>query len=162
MGFVHFFSYLCAQIHSLLQTMRHILSILFVLTLCLTAAAKPKSRTVYMFGVGVSFTDSVAYLTEVHPVTPVYIETSTGFLYDRSLYALQLKNILEEKYNLPNTTCVVFFDKSRKKMERKREKVRKGYLDSESFTIMRMPRELFTFFPVEWESHEPTNPFEEQ
>ncbi len=142
--------------------MRHILSILFVLTLCLTAAAKPKSCTVYMFGIGVSFTDSVAYLTEVHPVTPAYIESSTGFLYDRSLYALQLRNLLEEKYNLPNTTCVVFFSKSRKKMERKREKVRKGYLDTEAITVMRMPKELFTFFPEEWESHEPVNPFEEQ
>lgn len=142
--------------------MKHILSILFVLTLCFTAAAKPKSCTVYMFGVGVSFTDSIAYLTEVHPVTPAYIETNTGFLYDRSLYALQLRNLLEENYNLPNTTCVVFFDKSRKKMERKRDKVREGYLSSGAFRVMRMPKELFTFFPEEWESHEPTDPFAEQ
>ncbi|MBP5195826.1 MAG: hypothetical protein J6035_00255 [Bacteroidaceae bacterium] len=142
--------------------MKHILSLLFALTLCLTSLAKPKPCTVYMFGVGVSFTDSIAYLTEVHPVTPAYIETSTGFLYDRSLYALQLKNLLEEKYHLPNTTCVVFFSKSKKKSERKREKVRNGYLGSEAVTVMRMPKEIFTFFPEEWESHETTDPFEEQ
>lgn len=114
-----------------------------------------------MFGFGASFTDSVAYITEVHPVTPAYIETSTGFLYDRSLYALQLRNFMEEKYQLVNPTCVVFFSTKKKKMASKREKLRKRYLDAEGFTLMRLPEELFTFIPEDFESHELTNPFEE-
>ena len=142
--------------------MKQLLSLLIVGILCVSASAKPKARTVYMFGIGVSFTDSVAYLTEVQPVTPAYIESATGFLYDRSLYALQLRNLLEETYNLPNTTCVVMFSRSQKKMDKKREKMRKRFMKDESLTLMRMPLAAFKFFPEEWDSHETTDPYKEQ
>lgn len=141
--------------------MKHILSILILAMCCAGLSAKPKKCTVYMFGFGASFTDSVAYITEVQPVTPAYIETSTRFLYDRSLYALQLRNFMEEKYQLMNPTCVVFFSTKKGKMASKREKLRKRYLDAEGFTLMRLPAELFTFVPEDFESHELTDPFEE-
>jgi hypothetical protein len=47
-------------------------------------------------------------------------------------------------------------------MTSKREKLRKRYLDAEGFTLMRLPAELFTFVPEDFESHELTDPFEEQ
>jgi hypothetical protein len=47
-------------------------------------------------------------------------------------------------------------------MTSKRERLRKRYLDAESFTLMRLPSELFTFSPEDFESHELTDPFKEQ
>lgn len=123
--------------------------------------AKPKKCTVYMYGIGASFTDSVAYITEVQPVEPAYIETSTGFLYDRSLYALQLRNLLEEQYGIKDPTCVVFFSKKKRSMERSREKIKKGYIAGDGFRVMRMPLGAFSFTPEPWEMHEVTDPFAE-
>ena len=100
-----------------------------VLTFCATSiTAKPKQTKVYIFGVSINFTDSTTYLTDVQVLEPAYIETKTGFLYDRSIYSQQLQMWVEHAKGQPNTTCTVFFSTSKSKLEEKFIKARCPYL----------------------------------
>lgn len=107
-----------------------------------------------MFGFAASFADSVVLITDVQLIEPAYIETSTKFLYDRSLYSLQLQNFCEEKLNMPRTTCAVFFGTKRKSVEKIKEKVRKRYLKSNIVSVQTLTE--FKFYPEEWTEHEMT------
>lgn len=85
------------------------LILIALLALCTTdAVAKPKQAKVYVFGVSINFTDSVTYITDVQTLDPAYIDTKTGFLYDRSIYSQQLQIWIEYNMKQPNTTCTIF------------------------------------------------------
>lgn len=116
--------------------------------------AKPKKRVVYMFGVSASFTDSIAYITDVQRMDPVYIESKTGFLYDRSIYSQQLQTFMEEKMGRPHTTCTIFFSKKKRKLENKYLKVIKFHKKRNSLNIRQMETGAFKFVPEEWTEHE--------
>lgn len=128
------------------------LTTVLLLGLSLTAIAKPKKTQVWMFGFSASFTDSTIYISNIQLVDPVFIESSTGFLYDRSIYSLQVENFVEEQLGKPRTTCTIFFDKKRKKMDNKLFSIRKRFLRDGSMTVM--PLEGFTFVPVDWTEHD--------
>ena len=116
--------------------------------------AKPKKRVVYMFGLSASFTDSVAYITDVQRMDPVYIESKTGFLYDRSIYSQQLQVFMEEKMGRPHTTCTVFFSKKKNKLEKKYLKIIKFHKKRNRLNIRQMEAGIFKFTPEEWTEHE--------
>ncbi len=136
------------------MTKKIILALLIALVSTGTILAKPKKRVVYMFGVSVSFTDSVAYITEIQRMDPVYIESKTGFLYDRSIYSQQLQMFMDEKMGRPNTTCTVFFSKKKKKMENKYLKVMKNYKKRNKLNMRQLESGTFKFKPEEWTEHE--------
>ena len=126
-----------------------------VLTFCATSiTAKPKQTKVYIFGVSINFTDSTTYLTDVQVLEPAYIETKTGFLYDRSIYSQQLQMWVEHAKGQPNTTCTVFFSTSKSKLEEKFIKVRNKYTKDQSTILKRLDAGEFKFIPQEWTEHE--------
>lgn len=126
-----------------------------LLTLCTTdAVAKPKQTKVYVFGVSINFTDSVTYITDIQTIDPAYIETKTGFLYDRSIYSQQLQIWIEYNMNQPNTTCTIFFSKSKSKLENKYVKVRDKIRKDESTVLKTIDAGKFKFIPQEWSEHE--------
>lgn len=126
-----------------------------LLTLCTTSiTAKPKQTKVYIFGVSINFTDSVTYMTDVQILEPAYIETKTGFLYDRSIYSQQLQIWVEYAKGQPNTTCTVFFSTSRSKLEKKFIKVRNKYNKDQSTILKSLDAGEFKFIPQEWTEHE--------
>ena len=126
-----------------------------LLTLCATSiTAKPKQTKVYIFGVSINFTDSVTYMTDVQILEPAYIETKTGFLYDRSIYSQQLQIWVEYAKGQPNTTCTVFFSTSRPKLEKKFIKVRNKYNKDQSTILKSLDAGEFKFIPQEWTEHE--------
>ena len=126
-----------------------------LLTLCTTdAVAKPKQTKVYVFGVSINFTDSVTYITDVQTIDPAYIETKTGFLYDRSIYSQQLQIWIEYNMKQPNTTCTIFFSKSKSKLENKYVKVRDKIRKDESTVLKTIDAGKFKFIPQEWSEHE--------
>ena len=84
---------------------------------------------IYMFGFAASFTDSTVYFTPVQAVDSVWIDSKTGFLMGRDNYSLQLKNMLANKMQRPNRTCIVMFGKKRKDLENKFLKMQKLYTD---------------------------------
>ena len=131
------------------------LILIAVLALCTTdAVAKPKQAKVYVFGVSINFTDSVTYITDVQTLDPAYIDTKTGFLYDRSIYSQQLQIWIEYNMKQPNTTCTIFFSKNKSKLESKYVKVRDKIRKDDTTVLKTIDTGKFKFIPQEWSEHE--------
>ena len=104
---------------------------------------------VYMFGFAASFTDSVAYQTDVQQIDSAWLDEHK-FLVDRSLYSLQLQYHLEGKEHKQNTTCTVFFNTNRRRLERTWRKVHKRYEQSEGLHLTALPKTSFAFKAEEY------------
>lgn len=132
---------------------RHITILLGVLMLggVLTAqgAKEPKMKRLYMFGFAASFTDSVAYQTEIQRIDSAWIDEHK-FLVDRSLYSLQLQYHLEGVEKKRNTTCTVFFNTNLRRLERKWRRVHRRYEKVEGMHLTTLPREKFFFAAEEY------------
>ena len=127
--------------------------ILFVLlsafSIGMQAEKKPRMQTVYIFGFSASFTDSLAYLTDVMQLDSAYV-TTKGFLADRSLYSLQLENYVQEKYNLLHTTNAVFFSLKKNTLDKKYDRVKRMYQSGENLKLNLLHTEDFRFLPQEY------------
>ncbi|MBR5465833.1 MAG: hypothetical protein IKU79_00220 [Bacteroidaceae bacterium] len=131
------------------------ISLIAILSLhVINAEAKPKAQKVYIFGVSTNFTDSITYITDIQVINPAYIETKTGFLYDRSIYSQQLQIWIEHFKKQPNTTCTIFFSKKRNSLEKKYIKVRDKNLKDKSTYLKVLDAGEFKFTPIEWTEHE--------
>ena len=70
-----------------------------LLVVCTTdVTAKPKQTKLYIFGVSMNFTDSLTYMTDIQTLEHAYVDSKTGFMYDRSIYSQQLQIWIE--YNM--------------------------------------------------------------
>lgn len=131
------------------------LAITALMLICATDIySKPKQTKIYIFGVSINFTDSTTYITDVQALEPAYIETRTGFLYDRSIYSQQLQIWVEHAKNQPNTTCTVFFSENKSQLEKKYIKVRNNYNKDQSTKLKTLNAGEFKFIPQEWTEHE--------
>ena len=81
----------------------------------------------YMFGFAASFNDTIVHFTNIQAIDSAWVDGKTKFLMGRNLYSTMLRNYLE-KNQLPYRTCVVFYDKSLKKLQKKFVKMKKLYL----------------------------------
>ena len=125
------------------------LSLLTVVAVAMAGNTQPRHKKVYMFGVGQSFTDSLAYVTEVQEIE-AYIMPN-GFLSERSLYTLQLNNYLVAKRDREHMTCAVFFNTSKSKADKKLDKIRKKYRKGFLGTrLIELRIDEFQFKPEEW------------
>lgn len=131
-----------------------LLTIALLLLCAVDMQAKPKPEKVYIFGVSISFTDSVTYFTDIQILQPAYIESKNGFLYDRSIYSQQLQVWVEHAKDRPHTTCMVFFDTNRNKLEKKYVKIRNKYNKDRSTHLKSLNVGEFRFIPLEWTEHE--------
>ena len=126
-----------------------------MLSLCsLSVEAKPKQTKLYVFGVSMNLTDSVTYITEVQLIDPAFVETKTGFMYDRSIYSQQLQLWVEYNKNQPASTCTIFFSEKKSKIDKKYAKVRNRYLKDQGTILRSLSVEDFQFIPQEWSEHE--------
>lgn len=131
------------------------LAITALMLICATDIySKPKQTKIYIFGVSINFTDSTTYITDIQALEPAYIETRTGFLYDRSIYSQQLQIWVEYAKNQPNTTCTVFFSENKSQLEKKYIKVRNNYNKDQSTKLKTLNAGEFKFIPQEWTEHE--------
>lgn len=133
-----------------IPNMKSIKVFVVFLLLALTAlglSAKSDVRTtkVYMFGFALSLTDSVVYLTDVQAVDSAQVEKKYGFLYGRSLYAAQLQSHIENTHNKPNTTCVVFFNPKKSKLEGEYIEIRKRYSKDKDVILTPVGVDAFQF-----------------
>lgn len=129
------------------------LTLIFLLC-AINTEAKPKQTKVYVFGVSVNFTDSLTYMTDIQTLDQAYIETKTGFLYDRSIYSQQLQIWVENTKNQPYTTCTIFFSESKSKLEKKYKKVEAKYNKDQSTILKKLEAGEFKFRTIEWTEHE--------
>ena len=109
----------------------------------------PKMQRVAMFGVGISFTDSVVYETEVQVLDSVWVNPGHDFLEDRTLYSLQLQYFMEQQ-GVKNAVCTVLFNKSPSSLKSQWEKIRKRHTQSESQRFKIVPLSEFRFRPEEY------------
>lgn len=116
--------------------------------------AKRKETKVYVFGISTNFTDSITYMTDIQVLEPAYIETTSGFLYDRSIYSQQLQLWVEEVKGQPYTTCALFFSESKSKIEKKYKKVQEKLYKDQSTIVKSLEPGEFVFKPQEWTEHE--------
>ena len=124
--------------------MKKIFSILFILCLVVPSLsfakdgkkkeAKKKIKTeVYVWGVSLSFSDSVAYFTEIQHIEGAIIENN--MLPNRHLYAYELKDYMSYNEDKPGRTSFIYFSDKRSKLEKKELKVRKKLLYNSEKTV---------------------------
>lgn len=109
---------------------------------------KPRLQKVTLFGVATSFTDSVAYITDVQELE-VYVMPN-GFLADRSLYSLQFNNYLVAHQGREGMTCAIFFGKKRTRIEKRYQRVCKRIRQANDVVLYPLGTEHFRFEKEEW------------
>ena len=96
--------------------------------------AKKKIKTeVYVWGVSISFSDSVAYFTEIQHIEGAIIEDK--LLPNRHLYAYELKDYMSYEENMPGRTSFIYFSDKRSKLEKKEQKVKKRLVEGGEKTV---------------------------
>lgn len=118
-------------------------------TMGMAAKNTPEMTRIYMFGFAASFTDSVAYQTDIQQIDSAWLDNH-GLLLDRSLYSLQLQYYIEGQRQRKNATCTVFFNTNRRRLERTWNKVHKRYERAEGLQLNTLPPADFTFKAEEY------------
>ena len=88
--------------------------------------ALQKQERLYVYGVATSFNDSTVYITEIQQLDSAWVDTKTGFLYSRNNYSFQLRDHLKAN-GFATPTCVTYFAKTRKEIEKKYVALKKRY-----------------------------------
>ena len=124
--------------------MKKFISILFVLCLVMPSLSfakggkkkesKKKIQTeVYVWGVSLSFSDSIVYFTEIQRVEGAIIEDK--LLPNRHLYAYELKDYMSYEEGKPGRTSFIYFSDKRSKLEKKEQKVKKKLIEGGEKTV---------------------------
>ena len=123
--------------------MKKIFSIIFILCLVIPSLsfakdgkkkeAKKIKTEVYVWGVSLSFSDSVVYFTEIQHIEGAIIEDK--LLPNRHLYAYELKDYMSYEENMPGRTSFIYFSDKRSKLEKKEQKVKKRLVEGGEKTV---------------------------
>lgn len=120
-------------------------AVALVFTMCSAFCLKKEGyKPVYAFGVSASFTDTVVYYTEIQVLDSASLDKN-GFLPQRELYSYQLKNYLELDKGLANRTCMIYFSKNEKKLEKEITRILGKYKKNESVSIEKIDPNHFKF-----------------
>lgn len=113
------------------KTVRNILCVMLLLLLpatAMTAQAKG-NKTVFIFGLSMSFNDSTVYFTEIQQLDSAMLIKHKNFLYGRDHYSYQLKSYMQGQ-NVASPTCVIIYSTTRNKIEKKYLKMRRHFQKS--------------------------------
>ena len=111
-----------------MNTLKYMVLALLLAATATTAEAKiVVTEHMYIFGFSASFNDSILYITDIQDVQGASYETKSDFLVGREYYSTQLKEFLAEKMGQPNRVCLVLFATTKKKAEKKYQKLKKKY-----------------------------------
>ncbi len=108
---------------------KHIIISILALLLCVSGAKAKKSNQVqkiYIFGMAASFTDTIVHFTPIEEIDSAWIEKKR-FLLGREEYSYQLREYLSSQMLMPQRTCIVVYDKKRKKLEKKYARMMRLY-----------------------------------
>lgn len=101
----------------------------------LSVSAKKDKDVAYLFGVSYAYNDSIVYFTEVQPVEGIKLKSHSRILPDRQHYAYELKDYMNFTEGKPGRISVIYFAKSRKKLEKVEAKVKKKILHKDNRTV---------------------------
>lgn len=102
---------------------------------------------VYAFGFSTSFNDTVVYLTTIQLLPDACIQKGTNFLIERDKYSEQFKKHLESK-NFGHETSAVFYNKSKKELEKTYIKVRRHQQKKKGIKFIEIPLSDFSFTSI--------------
>lgn len=110
--------------------------LLVAFSFCATVlSAKSKSDEVYLLGVSFSYGDSIVYFTELLPLEGVELESRSRILPNRQHYAYELKDYMTFQEGKSGRTSVIYFAKTRKKLEKIEAKVKNKILHKDKKTV---------------------------
>ncbi len=134
-----------------------LLSLVLMLTISVANAIE-KPTKVYAYGFSASFNDSTVYFTDIMEIDSAWTDSKTNFLYGRDSYSYQLKSYLQGQ-GVDSPTCIVSFDKSRKKAEKKYLKLQRKYTDKkrDSYIVKYIATSDFKFEAVSAADDESAN-----
>ena len=98
---------------------------------------KDHGKSVYAFGVGASFTDTIVYFTEIQKLDSVKLGKD-GFLPHRDHY-------LEFNSLQPNSTCMIYFSDNLNKLEKEASKILGKYRKSKNVVVQKIELDKFSF-----------------
>ena len=101
----------------------------------------------YICGFATSFNDSTVYFTEIQYMDSTYTDSKTGFLYSRDNYSYQLRGHMQ-KNGVANPTCITFFSKKRKDVEKKYAALKKRYATKGRYDVKYLLASDFAFTPI--------------
>ena len=125
--------------------MKRIVSIFFILCFivpCAVSAKNDKKKKeskkkvvtdVYVWGVSLSFSDSIVYFTEIQHVDGAVIEDK--FLPNRHMYSYELKDYMSFEEGMPGRTSFIYFSDKRSDLEKKEQKVKKKLVERQGKTV---------------------------
>jgi hypothetical protein len=116
----------------MMKTLKYLVLTLVLAATATTVEAKHvKTSHMYMFGFAASFVDSTLYLTDVQDVEGAWYDTKDKALLLRDAYSDQLKEYMKEKMGKSNRVCLVIFATTKKKAEKKYQKLKKKYMSKD-------------------------------
>lgn len=101
----------------------------------------------YICGFATSFNDSTVYFTDIQYMDSTYTDSKTGFLYSRDNYSYQLRGHMQ-KNGVANPTCITFFSKKRKDVEKKYATLKKRYATKGRYDVKYLLASDFAFTPI--------------
>ncbi|WP_308239684.1 hypothetical protein [uncultured Prevotella sp.] len=101
----------------------------------------------YICGFATSFNDSTVYFTDIQYMDSTYTDSKTGFLYSRDNYSYQLRGHMQ-KNGVANPTCITFFSKKRKDVEKKYAALKKRYATKGRYDVKYLLASDFAFTPI--------------
>lgn len=111
------------------------------------AFAVQKHTPGYICGFATSFNDSTVYFTDIQYMDSTYTDSKTGFLYSRDNYSYQLRGHMQ-KNGVANPTCITFFSKKRKDVEKKYAALKKRYATKGRYDVKYLLASDFAFTPI--------------
>jgi gluconate kinase len=116
-------------------------------------AKKIQVPKMYIFGLAASFNDTIVHFTNVQELDGAWIEKKNNFLQAREQYSSQLRDFLAEEKQMPRRTCIVYANKSRKKVEKKYQKMKRLYMPSkkqhQQYDIRNVEQSEFRFKTID-------------
>lgn len=120
-----------------------------IASLCLLAAGRAQAQErimpVYAFGFSASFNDSTVYFTDIQTIDSVIINTKTGFILERGIYANQLRDHIMYNCGEANPTCVFFYAVKMKSLAKKFRRMKQKYVQSNKFDVQYIRSDDFAF-----------------
>ena len=97
----------------------NIVAMALAVSVCAMASGRKDDapKQAYLFGVGISLTDSTAFITDIQTVDSLYLNEE-GFLPHEAEYSLQMKLYLANRLNMRDKVCTVFYDDNQKDLQK--------------------------------------------
>lgn len=134
------------------MSIKHIVTVLFLMLTMSMSAKTVCVPKVYVFGFSSSFNDSIVYFSEVQELDSVWFNDKNNFMECRPQYSDQLKSFLESRGE-KDRTCTIFYSLKRNNIDATYKKVTGKYLQSgkkkqDNFIVKILTKEDFVFKTV--------------